>query len=91
MILEQGTRGSLPEEVRRRRWSGGGAPRGLHAYAGAPIMLHGGRRPAGHTHRHRWQNGFAMTSCDGGGKASAVLLELRQAGGVATELEASSA
>ena len=28
MVLEQGTRGSSPEEVRRRWWSGGAAPGG---------------------------------------------------------------
>ena len=91
MALEQGTCGSSPEEVRRRQWSGREGAGGLHAPMGAPVMLHGGRRPANHVHKRQQWNGFMTTSYDGGGKAGAVVLELREAGGVAAELEASSA
>jgi hypothetical protein len=90
VALVQGTCGSSPEEVRRRQWSGREGSGGLRAPVGARVMLHGGQRPAVHVHRRRQWNVFTTMSCDGRGKAGAVVLELRQAGGVAAELEASS-
>ena len=65
---------------------------GSHAHLGEKLGLaQGGPSWPGHAYR-RWRwDGFTTMSCGGGGKADTVVLELRQARGVAAELEASSA
>ena len=86
-----GARYCRPEEARRRRWGGGEGPGESCAPRGKLDSARGSLSSLGHAHRCRRLDGFTTTSWGGGGKAGAVVLELRRAGGVAAELEASSA
>jgi hypothetical protein len=82
--------GSSLEEARRRWGSGREASRCPRAPAGGLGLLHGSPRRASHKHRHQQRNSFVTTSSDDGVKVDVMVLELRQAQGVAVEPKASS-